>query len=279
VDEARVAVTGGIELNVRHWDGDGAPFLLVHGLASNARLWDGVATALASRGHGVAAVDLRGHGLSDKPDDGYDFATVASDLALVVEALGFDRPVVAGQSWGGNAVLELGARRPELLRGIACVDGGWINLSRFRTWEECEQAMAPPRTTGLQRTEIEAMMRGRHPDWPETGIQGALACFEARSDGTVAPWLTYERHIMILRELWAHRVVDVYPTVEVPVLLVPCDDGSAWSQRKRVEVEAAEQGLRKSRTYWIEGEHDVHAQHPVALAQVFVDALDDGFFS
>jgi len=46
------------------------PFVLVHGLASNARLWDGVARRLAGAGHSSAAVDLRGHGRSDKPDTG-----------------------------------------------------------------------------------------------------------------------------------------------------------------------------------------------------------------
>ncbi len=44
----------------------------------------------------------------------------------MIERLGIERPVVAGQSWGGNVVLELAARRPELVRGIVCVDGGWL---------------------------------------------------------------------------------------------------------------------------------------------------------
>ena len=69
-------VTGGVHLHAHRWDGTGRPFVLVHGLASNARLWDGVAARLADAGHRVVAVDLRGHGRSDKPDDGYDIATV-----------------------------------------------------------------------------------------------------------------------------------------------------------------------------------------------------------
>ena len=46
------------------------PIVLVHGLASNAMLWEGAAIALSSLGHLVTAVDLRGHGLSEKPDTG-----------------------------------------------------------------------------------------------------------------------------------------------------------------------------------------------------------------
>ncbi len=279
----RVAVTDGLELNVLRWSPDdgrrgGAPFVLVHGLASNARLWDGVAGELVSRGHPVFAVDQRGHGRSDKPDTGYDFVTVVDDLACVIESIGGPPPIVAGQSWGGNVVLELAARRPDLARGIACVDGGWIDLSRFSTWEECERALAPPRTTGMAATEIEAMLRGRHADWPETGILGALACFEVRSDGTVSPWLSYDRHLRILRALWEQRVDEVYPLVKAPVLLLPCDDGSAWSDRKREEVAVAESALANSRTHWFEAEHDVHAQHPRAVADVLMGALEEGFF-
>src|SRR6476660_8857533 len=104
----RIEVAPGVELAVRSWDGAGGrPFLLIHGLASNAHLWDGVANRLADLGHAVTAVDQRGHGQSDKPDIGYDFTTVTDDLAAIVAALGYERPVVAGQSWGGNVVLEL----------------------------------------------------------------------------------------------------------------------------------------------------------------------------
>ncbi|MDQ1426431.1 MAG: lipase, partial [Acidimicrobiaceae bacterium] len=102
-----VRVTDDVTLVVRRHDGDGRPFLLVHGLASNARLWDGVADHLAAADHAVVTVDQRGHGQSSKPDHGYDFATVVADLVALIDALDLDRPIVAGQSWGGNVVLEL----------------------------------------------------------------------------------------------------------------------------------------------------------------------------
>lgn len=278
----RLAGAGGVALHVSRWPacdgGEGVPFVLVHGLASNARLWDGVAAELSGRGHRVAALDQRGHGRSDKPDAGYDFATVVADLVAVLDGLGGPPPVVAGQSWGGNVVLELAARHPERVRGIACVDGGWIDLGRFASWNDCERAMAPPRLEGVRRDELEAMVRARHPDWPETGIAGALACYEVRDDGTVAPWLNFDRHLRILRSLWEQRVQDLYPSVRVPVLLVPCDDGSPRVGQKRDEVAAAEAGLPRSRTVWFAADHDVHAQRPRELADVLAGALEDGFF-
>src|SRR5438552_3798549 len=96
------------------------PFLLVHGLASNARTWDGVAGRLYEHGHPVTSVDLRGHGMSAKPDDGYDFATLANDLLAVLDDLRWANAVVAGQSTGGNLAIELASRAPtRVARAVA----------------------------------------------------------------------------------------------------------------------------------------------------------------
>ena len=80
-DEVRLP--GGPRLALRRADGDRRPFLLVHGLSSNARLWDGIARRLAEAGHQVVAVDQRGHGRSEQVDDGYTTAQCAADLAAL----------------------------------------------------------------------------------------------------------------------------------------------------------------------------------------------------
>jgi pimeloyl-ACP methyl ester carboxylesterase len=281
-----VPVSVGVELAVDTWSpetsespavdvppGAPAPFLLVHGLASNARLWDGAGARLAAGGHAVATVDLRGHGRSSKLDGPYDVATVADDLATLIAALGLDRPVVAGQSWGGNVVLELAARHPHATRAIVCVDGGWLEPSRsFASWDACREALAPPRLAGRPLADIEAHIRSAHPDWPEAGIRGTLANFEVRADGTVAPWLTYEHHIAVLRGLWDHHPPERYPSVPVPVLLLPVETGGAARvDRKRDEVDAALAALRDASVRWLTGDHDIHAQHPDEVA----DAMSD----
>jgi pimeloyl-ACP methyl ester carboxylesterase len=261
-----------VSLAVDRWDGDGTPFVLVHGLASNARLWDGVAGALAADGHPVATVDQRGHGRSDKPDDGYDMATVADDLAAVIEALGFDHPpVVAGQSWGGNVVLELAHRSPAAVTAVACVDGGWVHLQdHFPSWDACADVLRPPALAGTPRARLEHFVRAAHPDWPETGIQGALANFEVLRDGTVRPWLTLDRHLKVLRGLWEHTPRDRYAGIGVPVLLMPADGGphDPMALRKRREVEEAAGALPDALVRWFSpADHDVHAQHPGLVAE------------
>lgn len=256
--------------------GDGQPFLLVHGLASNLRMWDGVAEHLVGAGHRVVTVDLRGHGRSDKPDAGYDVGDVASDVRTLIDGLGLGRPWVAGQSWGGNVALELAWAHPEAVAGIACVDGGWIELAdRFPDWETCRRLLAPPATAGMAATDLEAQLRRSHPGWPEAGIRGALACFEVRADGTVAPWLTLERHLLVLRGLWQHRPSSRYPEVTAPVLLLPAKRTGAQDFGAADAVALAEGALAASRTVWIEGDHDLHAQHPGTVAGALAAAAQE----
>lgn len=256
-------VADGVDLHVLRWDGgDGVPFLLVHGLSSNARLWDGVAAELARAGHPVAALDLRGHGRSAKPRSGYDVATVAADVRDAVHELGLDRPVLVGQSWGGNVVVECAARFPGLARAVCGVDGGAIDLGgRFPTWESCVEALHPPPIAGMRSEDFERAIRDAHPDWPEAGIVATLANVEHRADGTVAPCLTPERHLQVLRGLWEHRPAGRLALVTVPVLLLLADG----TDRRAVERRAAE--APAARVEVMRGDHDLHAQHPVEVAR------------
>jgi pimeloyl-ACP methyl ester carboxylesterase len=79
--------------------GDGPPLLLVHGWPQNWYAWRFLMPTLA-RHFTVVAVDQRGIGLTDKPSDGYDSATLAQDLASLMDALGHERFAVVGHDTG-----------------------------------------------------------------------------------------------------------------------------------------------------------------------------------
>src|ERR1035437_4620068 len=163
---------GGSSFHVLAWrparstlksEADAAPFLLLHGLASTARSWEPVARRLAAAGHRVFAADLRGHGLSDKPDDGYDLANFASDLSSLIEALELDRPVLVGHSLGAFVILEAFARHPELgglVRGVVLVEGGLVEAStQFATLDECLARLAMPPVAGTPAPRLESYFR------------------------------------------------------------------------------------------------------------------------
>jgi pimeloyl-ACP methyl ester carboxylesterase len=262
----RVEVSSGVFLNVIAAEGASRPaFLLVHGLSSNARLWRGVAAALSSAGHPSFAVDLRGHGESSAPPSGYDTETAAADLAVVVKELGLDRPIVVGQSWGGNVVVRLAARNPELIGGVGLVDGGWIDLSaEFSSWHECERALRPSNMDNVTADTLRGWLKRSHPDWSEAAVEATLANFRVRPDGTLERRLSIPRHMMILRSMWDDPPGPDLPHVAAPALLLPA---VGPSDRRADRVSAAAAAMRSATIVWHpDSDHDLHAQKPDQIA-------------
>jgi pimeloyl-ACP methyl ester carboxylesterase len=282
--EQRIGVAPGVALHVEVRPGDpsATPFVLVHGLASNVRLWDGVAARLHAAGHTVVAVDQRGHGRSDAPEAGYEIDTAVADLVALVRALGLSRPVLAGQSWGGNVVLELGWRHPDAVRGIACVDGGIIELADwFPSWEACLAALTPPSLDHLTAAELEARMRAHVPHFADWAIAAYLHCFRVRADGTVEPRLARHRHLQIVRSLWEHRPSTRFPSLAAPALLLIADSGDAARTEAKRRAEAAAVGAgAKVRSLWFSpGHHDLHLESPDRVSEALARAVGEGFFA
>lgn len=281
--DLRLAVAEALSLHVRQWDGAGPAFVLIHGLASNCRTWDRVADTLFAAGHRVISVDQRGHGLSDKPANGYDFASVTTDLAALFDLLALDRPLLVGQSWGGNVALAFAARYPGRSRGLGFIDGGFLDIQSRpnSSWETISQELRPPALAGMLLTDLRGRMRFHHPDWTESAIEGALGNFQVFDDGTVRPWLDLDRHMQILRALWEQRPQELYPLIQEPVLICPATsrDNPERTAYKRAEVAAAEAGLRQVSVRWFEEtDHDIHMHRPAALAETLLAALQSGIW-
>jgi pimeloyl-ACP methyl ester carboxylesterase len=101
--------------------GGAPPLVLVHGVGCDHSFMAPQFDAFAGA-HRVVAVDLRGHGRSDKPQQDYTIPAFADDLAWVLRELGLERTVVVGHSMGGAVALELAAERPDLLAGVVLLD-------------------------------------------------------------------------------------------------------------------------------------------------------------
>jgi pimeloyl-ACP methyl ester carboxylesterase len=265
VESLRVAVEPGVALHVRRWPGDPdrVPFLLVHGLSSNARLWDGVARRLSAAGHRSFAVDLRSHGESDQPGDGYDTATAAADLDRLCAALDLPPAVVAGQSWGGNVVVQLAARSPGRAGALALLDGGWIDLrSSFASWRACAAALRPPDLAGLHVDQLRERLAKGHPDWAPWAVEATIANLRVLPDGRLERRLPIPRHMEIVRSMWDDPPAAYHPSIDVPVLLMP-----AGGKRNAAALAAAASAIPEAKLREYPGaDHDLHAQRPDEVA-------------
>src|SRR5215208_3495825 len=101
--------------------GEGLPLLLVHGWPQNWYAWRMLMPELA-RDFEVIAVDQRGMGLSDKPQDGYDTGTQAGDLVALMNALGHQRFAAVGHDTGFAISYALAADHPDRVDRVALAE-------------------------------------------------------------------------------------------------------------------------------------------------------------
>jgi pimeloyl-ACP methyl ester carboxylesterase len=128
--QAEVTVPGGRILDLPAGDAqvvdrgprDGSPIVLVHCFTCAIDWWDGVMPELSMR-HRVIAIDLLGHGGSEKPGAGYSIPNQADLVAQAIGELGVEQPVEAvGHSIGGSVVTALAQEHPQLVDRVVIVD-------------------------------------------------------------------------------------------------------------------------------------------------------------
>ncbi len=114
--------TKGLHFHCRvQGDPSGPPLLLLHGSFATGRWWEPLLEVLPDELF-VVAPDLRGCGLSDKPDAGYDIESQAEDVRQLVDALGWRDFDLAGHATGGAVALEFALRHLEWLHTLTLVD-------------------------------------------------------------------------------------------------------------------------------------------------------------
>jgi non-heme chloroperoxidase len=156
-----VKTDDGVNLFYQDW-GSGPTVVLVASLGMNSDQWQYNVADLVASGHRCVAFDRRGHGRSDRPRDGYTFARLADDVAVVMDALDIRDATLVGHSLGGleaaGYVARHGAGR---LGGLALLAPTLPFL--LKTADN-------PR--GIDRSRFDAqlgMWRSDYPAWLQTG--------------------------------------------------------------------------------------------------------------
>lgn len=170
-----------------------APLVLLHGIGSRGSSWWPVIDALAEHFH-LYQLDLRGHGASGKPEQGYAVEVFAEDLQGVLDALELERPAIMGHSLGGLVTLYWASQYPADAAALVLEDpplhtlpeildafDGWIQLASLTpeqaaawyhqeypdwTWEDCLRraeaiaGTAPGVFADLRAASAQALARG-----------------------------------------------------------------------------------------------------------------------
>jgi len=203
--------------------GDGPPVVLTHGWVVGREMWEYTAACLAAAGMRAISIDRRGCGLSDRPSQGFDFDTLADDLAAVIEALDLqDATLVAHSVGGGEAVRMLsrhGAGRVGRLVLVATTTPG-------------APAEAQPDEAALE--ELLGGLRVDRPAYVRAGVPGFFGGPEVVS-AEMADWAvgltlraSYQASIKLLEAMATTDTSEDVSSCPVPALVLHGDsDASA----------------------------------------------------
>lgn len=176
--------------------GDGPAVLFIHGYPLDHTIWSPQLEAL--EGWRRIAPDLRGMGRSDAPDLGYSMATYASDLAVLLDALGVEHVILCGHSMGGYVAFEFLRRWRQRVSGLVLIstragpdrpDGKRARDAAAAQAREggakvIADAMLPKMLAPGAPEALTARVRALMAATPVAGIVGALGAMRDRPDST-----------------------------------------------------------------------------------------------
>ena len=142
--EPRFVRANGIRLAV-YEQGRGVPVVFSHGFPELAYSWRHQLPALAAAGFRAIALDQRGYGASDRPDEveAYDIAQLTGDLVGLLDALDLERAVFCGHDWGGMVIWTMGQLHPSRVSGLCGVNTPFLPRPPIPPLQMLEQTMGP----------------------------------------------------------------------------------------------------------------------------------------
>jgi pimeloyl-ACP methyl ester carboxylesterase len=256
--------TGELTIAVKEY-GQGRDLVLIHGIGSTSDTWRPVIDELADAFR-LFAIDLRGHGESDKPDTGYLVEDYARDLQGVIGGLGLEQPLLMGHSLGGMTTMRWAIDHPLTAKRIVLEDpplrpspnakelfAGWIELA------------------SLPIEEVAERYKINYPEWSEEDRLRRARMITA----TALPVFTELRDAM--QTPGAPAWIDPLAVVETPMLLIngEVEFGGAVAQSDVDRFAATAPNARSAR---IAGAgHSLHRDHTaefLALAVPFLIGED-----
>ena len=206
----------GLRLHYIRTGGDKPPVILSHGITDNGQGWLRLAQALESQ-FDLIMFDARGHGLSDKPDQGYGAEEHARDLAELIQVLGLDIPSLVGHSMGAVVAALVADTHPNLVSRLVLEDPAWYPRDEDISQEEItahahEWSKAIVERKAQPIAEVIAKIREDHPLWDDDEISAL-----AQAKQQVSPYVV-EYDIIPSKPWW-----EIVPTLRCPILILSGD--------------------------------------------------------
>jgi pimeloyl-ACP methyl ester carboxylesterase len=235
--EQQVDVNG-IRLQVREYEHEGESIVFLHYGSGNLMMWQGVVPYFQDT-YRLVLIDLRGHGKSDSPQDGYHIDQMAADVAGVMDHLKLARAHVVGSSLGAEVGLSLAANYPARVVSLVCEGALYSEYGPYGIWNTSEEAFREEVARKLAKIRetpetvyatAEELVTATRQDWEQDGFWNANLEAVVRygihkiATGEYTPsWRKWARE-RYLTHYYAYRFEEYYRRVTCPVLMLPAED-------------------------------------------------------
>ncbi|OGN95228.1 MAG: hypothetical protein A2Z71_07810 [Chloroflexi bacterium RBG_13_50_21] len=237
MQEKRVRVDH-IELQIRDYQHEGDAIVFLHFSGANLMMWQGAVPYF--QGHyRLILVDLRGHGRSDTPANGYHMDHMAYDVAGIMTALKLERAHIIGSSLGAEVGLSLAATYPEKVISLVCDGALSSEYGPYGTWDGPLTDFEKHVTRLLDKMQaaperiypsVEALVEKSREDLAEIGWWNehveAMERYGAYrlSDGTYTKSFIKPARFEYMQHYFHYRLEDYYRRVMCPLLMLPGED-------------------------------------------------------
>lgn len=256
-----------VRLALADFGGSGAPALLLHGLAGHAQEWSDTASWLTVDHH-VFALDLRGHGRSERRPLDLSVQAIVADAVAAIQEIG-EPVILGGQSLGGVVAILAAAAHPDRVRALVVVEASPVGLDAVASAAlaaEIEDELSSWPLPFRTRDEAVAYFGG-----PSVSASAWVAGLEERQDGL---WPGFDIDVMVrmIRETVGESQWAAWEQIPCPVLIVKGENGSLAVPDAR----EMKRRLPSARLVEIGGAgHDVHLDRPHAWRKALSPFLAD----
>jgi len=269
-----VAVNG-VRLHVTDWGGEGVPVLFAHPTGFLGAVWRPVIEHMRAAGFDdrVLTFDQRGHGLSSKPDEGYEWSNFIEDVCQLIVALDLRRFLGVGHSAGATTLACASARDPGHAAGLILIDPILIDptAGEYRRGRDNPMA-AKTRTRRMvwpSRAELYQSFRQRHPydTWTNEALNAYVqyGTFE-RPDGEYELFCPGRIEAQIYQHADSIDGFACLSQLRIPALIVRGEQTDSFDEKR---AHRALSCLREGRLLTIPGTtHYVPMEQPSLIAEL-----------
>ena len=238
----------GVKLHYLDWGGKGEALLFLHGLGDSAHVFDGIAPKFTDHFR-VLALTRRGHGLSDKPQTGYETSTLVEDIRQFLDALKIKRVSLVGHSMADKEMTLFAGLYPQRVKKLVYLDAAYDRSGLAEV--QVKNPLPTPRPAKEDLVSLDAYRRWweKYRGFWSDAVESNLRETSRAPDGTIKPSVAGSVAQGIMKGAGTPPMdytkvqapaLSFYAIYRVPRWLPP---DASEEMRKRVETHLAESML------------------------------------